>query len=55
MSDYLIKQLEATPNVEVRLRTRVVGAVGEGRLTALVLEDGGTGRTWRGPRRRSSC
>jgi thioredoxin reductase (NADPH) len=44
MSDYLIKQIEATPNVEVRLRTRVVEGHGEERLEALSLEDAGTGR-----------
>ena len=44
MSDYLITQIEATPNVEVRLRTRVVDGRGEDRLEALSLEDGRTGR-----------
>jgi thioredoxin reductase (NADPH) len=39
MSDYLIRQIEATPNVEVRLRTRVVGGRGEVHLEALSLED----------------
>ena len=39
MSDYLIKQLEATSNIEVRLGTRVVDARGEARLQALLLED----------------
>jgi thioredoxin reductase (NADPH) len=43
MSDYLIRELEATPNVDVRLQTRVVDALGEHRLQALVLEDGRTG------------
>jgi thioredoxin reductase (NADPH) len=38
MSDYLIRQIEATPNVEVRLRTRVVGGRGEVHLEALSLE-----------------
>ncbi|MDQ3808836.1 MAG: NAD(P)/FAD-dependent oxidoreductase [Chloroflexota bacterium] len=42
MSDYLIKQIEATPNVEVRLQTRVVDGHGEYRLQGLVLEDGRT-------------
>jgi thioredoxin reductase (NADPH) len=45
MSDYLIRELEATPNVYVRLRTRVVDGRGGQRLAALVLEDGRTG--WR--------
>ena len=44
MSDYLIRQIEATPNIEVRLRTRVVDGRGEVRLEALTLEDVRTGR-----------
>ena len=32
MSDYLITQLKATPNVEVRLRARVVDGHGQARL-----------------------
>jgi thioredoxin reductase (NADPH) len=44
MSDYLITQLQATPNIQVRLRTRVVDGRGVDRLEALTLEDGGTGR-----------
>ena len=44
MSDYLIKQIEATPNIEVRLDTRVVDGHGEVRLEALTLEDAGTGQ-----------
>jgi thioredoxin reductase (NADPH) len=44
MSDYLIRQIEATPNVEVRLGTRVIDGHGEERLEALTLEDVGTGR-----------
>jgi thioredoxin reductase (NADPH) len=43
MSDYLIRQIEATPNVEVRLGTRVIDGHGEERLEALRLEDVGTG------------
>ena len=39
MSDYLIKHLEATSNIEVRLGTRVVDARGEARLETLTLED----------------
>ena len=44
MSDYLKTQLQATPNVEVRLHTRVVDGHGEARLQALTLEDVGTGQ-----------
>jgi thioredoxin reductase (NADPH) len=39
MSDYLVQDLARTPNVEVRFRTRVIGAQGEGRLEALTLAD----------------
>jgi thioredoxin reductase (NADPH) len=39
MSDYLITQLRATPNVVVRLRTRIVDAHGDTRLEAVTLED----------------
>jgi thioredoxin reductase (NADPH) len=44
MSDYLITQIAATPNVTVRLRTRVVDGGGEERLERLTLEDGQTGQ-----------
>jgi thioredoxin reductase (NADPH) len=44
MFDYLITQLQATANVEVRLRTRVVDGHGEARLEALTLEEVRTGR-----------
>jgi len=44
MSDYLITQLNALPNVEVRLHMRVVDAHGEARLQGLSLEDIQTGR-----------
>jgi len=44
MSDYLIQQIKATPNIEVRLRTRAVDGRGEDRLETLTLEDVGTGQ-----------
>jgi thioredoxin reductase (NADPH) len=44
MSDYLVTQLRATPNVEVRLGTRVVDGHGEARLEALTVEDVRTAR-----------
>jgi thioredoxin reductase (NADPH) len=44
MSDYLVRQIEAASNVEVRLRTRIVDGRGEERLETLTLEDGSTGR-----------
>jgi len=43
MSDYLIKEIEATPNIGVRLNTRILGGSGEGRLEHLVLEDSALG------------
>lgn len=42
MSDYLIRQVEATANIEVLLRTEVVGGGGTGRLEHLVLRDRAT-------------
>jgi thioredoxin reductase (NADPH) len=44
MSDYLITQLQATSNVEVRLGTRVVDGRGEAHLEALTVEDIRTGQ-----------
>ena len=44
MSHYLVTQLRATPNVEVRLGTRVVDGHGEARLEALAVEDVRTAR-----------
>jgi response regulator RpfG family c-di-GMP phosphodiesterase len=40
MSDYLVKQIQATPNISVRLRTEVVDGQGSGRLERLTLHDG---------------
>jgi thioredoxin reductase (NADPH) len=39
MSDYLVKTIESTRNIAVRLRTRVVDGHGDGRLKELVLQD----------------
>jgi thioredoxin reductase (NADPH) len=44
MSDYLVKQLEETPKVDVRLSTRVVDGRGKSHLEALTLHDLRTGR-----------
>jgi thioredoxin reductase (NADPH) len=44
MSDYLITQLKATPDIGVRLRTRVAGGHGPASLEALTLEDVRTGQ-----------
>ena len=45
MSEYLIRQLEATPNITVRLRTQVVEAHGRGHLEALTVRDDASGTT----------
>ena len=43
MSHYLVREVKATSNVEVRTRTAVVGGGGEGRLQELVLRESATG------------
>jgi thioredoxin reductase (NADPH) len=45
MSQYLIKELEAAENIQVRLNTQVVNSDGQGRLEHLVLEDRASGLT----------
>jgi thioredoxin reductase (NADPH) len=45
MSDYLIKEIEAAQNIDVRFGTRVVDGGGEGRLEHLVLKDLDSGLT----------
>ena len=45
MSDYLIRQIDAAANIDVRYRTEVVDATGDGRLTGLLLHDRKTGTT----------
>jgi thioredoxin reductase (NADPH) len=40
MSDYLVRQIEATPNLAVQLGTRVVGGRGSARLESLIVEEG---------------
>jgi thioredoxin reductase (NADPH) len=39
MSDYLLREIDASPNIEVRTRTRIADAVGDHHLEALMLED----------------
>lgn len=39
MSDYLVRQVEATPNLHVRLGSEIVGGGGDGWLEHLVLRD----------------
>ena len=43
MSEYLVRQIQATPNVEVRAGTAVIGGGGDGHLQELVLQDIRTG------------
>jgi thioredoxin reductase (NADPH) len=43
MSHYLVRGVEAAPNVEVRTGTTVVGGGGEGRLQQLILRERATG------------
>ena len=45
MSDYLIRVIDATPNISVRTRIEVVGGGGPGLLDHLVLRDRGTSET----------
>jgi thioredoxin reductase (NADPH) len=45
MSDYLIRQIDAADNIDVRHRTEVVDATGDGRLTGLMLRQRDTGTT----------
>jgi thioredoxin reductase (NADPH) len=45
MSDYLVKQVLATPKIKLRLGTAIVDAVGTQRLEALVLKDLTAGTT----------
>ncbi|MBZ0294368.1 MAG: NAD(P)/FAD-dependent oxidoreductase, partial [Anaerolineae bacterium] len=44
MSDYLIKQITMTSNIEVSLNTQIVGGIGSRRLEHLVLETAGETR-----------
>jgi len=43
MSDYLIREINAAPNVDVLYGVQVAGGAGTDRLESLVLEDRGTG------------
>jgi thioredoxin reductase (NADPH) len=43
MSHYLVEQVEASPNIEVRLGTEIVGGKGDGWLEKLELRDRGDG------------
>jgi thioredoxin reductase (NADPH) len=43
MSDYLIKEIDAAANVQVRFQTELVGGDGQGRLETVVVRDRSTG------------
>jgi thioredoxin reductase (NADPH) len=43
MSSYLIHEIEAAPNIEVRHHTEVTGAFGDGSLEAIALRDSRSG------------
>ena len=45
MSDYLVRELEATANVTVRYNTEAVGGQGDGHLSGLTLKDRTSGTT----------
>jgi thioredoxin reductase len=44
MSDYLIRQIGAAPNVDIRYRVQVAGGTGTGHLQSLVLQDTASGK-----------
>ena len=44
MSEYLIRMIDAAPNVDVAYRTQIVDGTGADRLESLVLEDSETGQ-----------
>jgi thioredoxin reductase (NADPH) len=44
MSQYLIDEITATANIDVRTRTQIAGAEGSGKLEVLTLKDIKTGR-----------
>jgi thioredoxin reductase (NADPH) len=45
MSDYLVRELEAILNIDIRLNTEIAEARGESRLDGLTLRDNATGTT----------
>jgi thioredoxin reductase (NADPH) len=45
MSDYLVRELAETPNIQVRLGTEVVAGAGSGRLERITLRDRGSETT----------
>jgi thioredoxin reductase (NADPH) len=49
MSDYLIRQIDAAPNVDVSYHVQVADGVGTGHLESLVLQDTASGARWSVP------
>ena len=49
MSDYLVRELEAIGNIEIRLNTEIVEARGDQRLRGLMLHNNATGETEEAP------
>jgi thioredoxin reductase (NADPH) len=49
MSQYLVDQIEGTPNIDVLTRTEIVEVKGEERLRSIVLHNQDTGKTWEVP------
>jgi thioredoxin reductase (NADPH) len=49
MSDYLVDQIAATPNIEVRFNASVIEVCGENNLEAITISDAQTGETERVP------
>lgn len=45
MSDYLVKEIAAKPNIEVRLHTKIVDGSGTNRLESLAVHDSSSGTT----------
>jgi thioredoxin reductase (NADPH) len=45
MSDYLVREIEASPNITVRLNREIIGARGDQRLRSLILRDRNLGST----------
>ncbi len=45
MSDYLVRELESQPNIDIRTNSEIAEALGEQRLSGVVLRDRATGAT----------
>lgn len=49
MSDYLIKEIEATDNIDVLVNTQIIEGQGSRRLEGLTLQNTSTGEHWNAP------